>query len=50
MSPAEFKSTILMKNPIVPKQRPEVPVLNVEVPELPVSFDWYFLQENSKEY
>jgi len=42
MSPAEFKSTILMKNPIVPSVKPGVGVLTVKVPKaaLPVAFDW----------
>jgi len=42
MSPEEFQSTVLMKNPITPSIKPGVGVLDVKVSkdQLPVSFDW----------
>jgi len=42
LSPEEFSSTILMKNPITPSRNPDVGVLDVKVAkeQLPVSFDW----------
>jgi len=40
MSPQEFKSTILMKNPIIPKERPNIEVQHHSLPALPVTFDW----------
>jgi len=42
MTPEEFSSTVLMKNPITPSRRNDVGVLDIRVSkeELPVSFDW----------
>jgi len=40
MSVEEFQNTILMKNPIIPTQKPNVPVLQTNVAALPTSFGW----------